>query len=519
MGRKEHDEPTVYQFNPFRNGFSTIFFIDPAKLEIRSGRIGRILTFFVIWGIIGFGQVGVGYVLLHYLLPEISEPLYQTTLTILSPYYSGFVSFATSNLFYPAAISTLSGLYLLTYNKPNRTNFDGNEITYRIKDEPLKISAYLATIAFSHYLHTTNQYTTITLYIFLSITAVFIFTRLRRIDRADKYDMRNKTAFYPRRIPVAVISSITLFGILTTVTGDIQLGVDSMKLAIISLFILISFRVIYPDSADIRPELFYGYHTTEVTEQIELENKTKHNAHFIPSGNPLAALKTSIQQSSSKKQSNTDQDVVGTVDRAPNRGATPTTAQTDDETPQTLTEENVDVPTEPDNTPKYIIGKDVDTQQDSQDDAKDQIINSQPPQADNSDDKRVYTPQPTVTPDDFDQPVLHYTTEIDSELVVDIDENPLINAVTLLDEYEDCVTTEAKKETARELRRKTRRDWWPVEHLTIIRDAIAEKPSKYGDSIFDDDCFAIFNEYAKQLTRAERYLKRKQEQEETQNKK
>jgi hypothetical protein len=325
--------------------------------------------------------------------------------------------------------------------------------------------------------------------------------------------MRNKTAFYPRRIPVAVISSITLFGILTTITGDIQLGVDSMKLAIISLFILISFRVIYPDSADIRPELFYGYHTVEVADQIESENKTKHNAHLIPSSNPLTALKTSIQQSTSKKQSNTDQSAVDTIDRAPNRGATPTTTQTDDETPQTLTEENVDIPTEPDNTPNYVIGKDVDTHQDGQDDAKDHIINSQPPQPNNSGNKRVYPPQPTLTEDDFDQPVIHYTTEIDSDIVVDIDENPLINAVTLLDEYEDCVTAEARKETARKLRRKTRQNWWSVEHLNIIRDAIAEKPNKFGTHIFDDDCFVIFNEYAKQLTRAERYLKRKQEQE------
>jgi hypothetical protein len=149
MGRKEHDKPTVYQFAPFRNGFSTIFFIDPAKLEIRSGRTGRILTFFAIWGLIGFGQVGIGYGVLHYLLPVVSEPLYQAILTTLSPYYSRFVSFATSDLFYPAAISTLTGLYLLTYNKPNRTNFDGNEITYRIKNELLKVSGYLAIIAFN----------------------------------------------------------------------------------------------------------------------------------------------------------------------------------------------------------------------------------------------------------------------------------------------------------------------------------------------------------------------------------
>jgi hypothetical protein len=121
--------------------------------------------------------------------------------------------------------------------------------------------------------------------------------------------------------------------------------------------------------------------------------------------------------------------------------------------------------------------------------------------------QREFVRSPDQSIEDFEKPVLHYTTEIDPELAPGIEQNPLIEALEVLqraDELAENRDIDAMKPILADLEEYTKYVWFDIETIQLLRDSINEGWENNPD--ISPELSRLGHRYARQLTRGERYL-------------
>lgn len=522
----EQEDVEIEFYDPLYYGFSALLPFNISRSNFGYGRKGYIIHFLVLWSVIGLIEVFIGYVALHVLLPTLSTSIYNAVLADLATYYRLYVEFAESEWFYPASVGVMIALYTYSTNLVTRFFYSSNLPTYCLRDRVGRLFIYCGVILTTLYGYLSTTYGVLFLWLFLISTTVILGVNLRALSDADKYDPTQDNTFYPRRIPVSILYGGIVFSVGIAITGKDHIAVYSMLACIGGFILLCIFRAIYVRVFNTTPKTFYAYSISNA-ELDSLDKPTEHAAFVAAVGSLLQKGLPNLSSSSpTTENTSSTYDPVGEHDKALNRGVTPLgerseTTSTPDAPSEPTSGQNQwirDPPTDitefvaaDDSSPSMAANVTLDEPPERKGDSSrepSERINTLPEHRTPSSSHDWSDPFDDVSADDFDEPVLHYGLSIDESLVYDVDQNPLIDAMEVLEEAEEVVTDDEPKiaEIISLLQNDVDELWYTIEGVVHLRDEINENwvnRDGIGDEISD-----LGYQYANQLTRVERYLRR-----------